>query len=401
MPVSSDHNKSIRLYGTYPIVFDSYTKFNTTDAVKLPTGTTAQRPATANQGDIRYNSTTLFAEVYNGSTWEAVGGGPFDATGGNKIIAPDAVATAPTSATFTSADGESVVVTSAGHSVIPGQVVQIVTSVTGYSGKWTVVSANTNDFTFVMTTVAAPNSGSCTYKKSGNFKVHIFTSSGTFTAGTKASNVEVLVVGGGGGGYGYNGNGICGGGGGGAVVYCSHYSISANQTISVTVGAGGTGGTYTTPASNGGASVFSTITAGGGYAGSTEGGASGVGYPNCPSNTVPFGIKCGAGAGGSPEMIKPSNIEQQSAGLGKYSTISGLPTAYGGGGGSQYNVPNERVLPGFGRDGGATFVTVGSTTPFRDAIANSGGGGYGLYGSGVQGTNGASGIVIVRYPYWV
>lgn len=383
MPVSSDHNKSIRLYGTYPILFDSYTKFNTTDAVKLPTGTTAQRPATANQGDIRYNSTTLFAEVYNGSTWEAVGGGPFDATGGNKIIAPDAVATTPTSATFTSADGESVVVTSAGHSVVPGQVVLIATAVAGYSGKWTVVSANTNDFTFVMTTVAAPNSGSCTYKKSGTFKCHIFTSSGTFTAGTKASGIEVLVVGGGGGGNTYAG------GGGGAVVYCPYYSISASQVVTITVGNGGA------VSGNGGASVFGTITAGGGLAPASTyaGGASGNGGGLSPSiagnsstSWSPFTGNGGSGCRGAGQNYFPASGPTSSnggvGGQGAGSNIQGIAQTFGGGGQGLASYTGV----GISIDGGGISGSPGRT--------NSGGGG----GAGAAG---GSGIVIVRYPYWV
>jgi len=40
-----------------------------TDAVALPVGTTAQRPATAYGGYIRWNSTSSALEVYNGTNW--------------------------------------------------------------------------------------------------------------------------------------------------------------------------------------------------------------------------------------------------------------------------------------------------------------------------------------------
>lgn len=56
--------------------------FNTTEAIKIPVGTTVQRPASPVAGQFRYNSTLDEAEVYNGTLWKAVGGGPFDATGG-------------------------------------------------------------------------------------------------------------------------------------------------------------------------------------------------------------------------------------------------------------------------------------------------------------------------------
>ena len=47
---------------------------NSTSALKLPVGTTAQRPTGAN-GKVRYNSTTSAYEGYNGSTWSSLGGG--------------------------------------------------------------------------------------------------------------------------------------------------------------------------------------------------------------------------------------------------------------------------------------------------------------------------------------
>lgn len=50
-----------------------------TGAAKLNVGTTAQRPASPVDGDIRYNSTTLKYEGYSNSAWGQLGGG---ATGG-------------------------------------------------------------------------------------------------------------------------------------------------------------------------------------------------------------------------------------------------------------------------------------------------------------------------------
>ena len=47
---------------------------NSTEALKLPAGTTAERP-TAAQGQIRYNTTDSQFEGYNGSSWDAIGGG--------------------------------------------------------------------------------------------------------------------------------------------------------------------------------------------------------------------------------------------------------------------------------------------------------------------------------------
>lgn len=52
--------------------------FTGTGAVKVPVGTTAQRP-TPSVGDFRFNSTLTAFEGYNGTQWAPVGGG---ATGG-------------------------------------------------------------------------------------------------------------------------------------------------------------------------------------------------------------------------------------------------------------------------------------------------------------------------------
>lgn len=56
---------------------------NYTGALRLPVGTTAQRPASPNAGDIRFNSTTTEAEIYNGSIFTAVAGGAGATGGGN------------------------------------------------------------------------------------------------------------------------------------------------------------------------------------------------------------------------------------------------------------------------------------------------------------------------------
>lgn len=44
-----------------------------TGALKVPVGTTAERP-TAAQGQLRFNTTTSSFEGYDGSAWGAIGG---------------------------------------------------------------------------------------------------------------------------------------------------------------------------------------------------------------------------------------------------------------------------------------------------------------------------------------
>lgn len=43
---------------------------DTTGAVQLPSGTTAQRPASPSNGQIRYNTTDNKVEYYDGVAWQ-------------------------------------------------------------------------------------------------------------------------------------------------------------------------------------------------------------------------------------------------------------------------------------------------------------------------------------------
>jgi|SRR6056300_240250 hypothetical protein len=47
--------------------------FDITGSVKLPTGTTAQRTATLNGGELRFNSSNNLFEGYNGTDWLSLG----------------------------------------------------------------------------------------------------------------------------------------------------------------------------------------------------------------------------------------------------------------------------------------------------------------------------------------
>ena len=271
--------------------------FNATSAVKIPVGTTGQRPGTPVAGQLRYNSTLDQAEVYSGTEWKAVGGSPFDASGG----------------TETTVDG---------------------------------------------------------------FKIHTFTTSGTFTpALTREGKIEYLVVGAGGSGA-YNS--IQGGGGGGAGDVKTGFLTIAKNTSPMTVTVG------TNVSGNGNPSSFSTITSNGGTAGSgRSGGTSGSGIAG-------GGPSDGGGAGGgsmsgeqTPRGLNLGGIGGK--GIGSY--ISGSYKEYGGGG------------AGAGKNGlFETFPTPSYGGGSRDIlpVANSGGGGSGGCG-GYGATSGANGVVIIRY----
>ena len=217
-----------------------------------------------------------------------------------------------------------------------------------------------------------------TITTSGNFKIHTFTSSGTFTvnyagASGGSTTVDYLVVAGGGG---------SGGGGGGAGGYRESYPNPATggfpvsaQAYPITVGAGGSAGAPNAGANaagDGSNSIFSTITSTGGGKGGKEitdgsdggsgGGASGPGTSGGSGNTPPVSPSQGnnggtgtsptpqatSGGGGGASQAGGNGSNPTGAGgaggNGTASTITGssITRAGGGGGGSRYsNSPSQ------------------------------------------------------------
>ena len=60
-------SSGVRLTGNYEV--------ESVSAIKIPSGTDAQRPATPSQGDMRFNTTSLVLEIYDGGTWNVPTGG--------------------------------------------------------------------------------------------------------------------------------------------------------------------------------------------------------------------------------------------------------------------------------------------------------------------------------------
>ena len=73
---------NLSVTGTATITGD--TTINSTGAIKVPVGTTGQRP-TAATGKIRYNSTLGSYEGYDGASWSSLGGGATGA-GGDQVF---------------------------------------------------------------------------------------------------------------------------------------------------------------------------------------------------------------------------------------------------------------------------------------------------------------------------
>jgi len=284
-----------------------------------------------------------------------------------------------------------------------------------------------------------------TITTSGDYKIHTFTSSGTFTVdnagGAAGSNtVDYLVIAGGAG---------SGGGGGGAGGFRQSYPnpstaglpVSA-QGYPITVGAGGSSGSPNAGANaagDGSNSIFSTITSAGGGKGGKEvtagtAGGSGGGGNNCGSggagNTPPVspsqGNSGGTGTGPGPASTSGGGGGHNASGgngsspggggaggNGTATTINGSPTTFAGGGGGGARATNQpgdspfQPVQGAGGSGGGGAGGYGTTYPSpsgpqigSNGTANTGGGAGGSsLGFSAPGASGGSGLVIIRYKY--
>jgi hypothetical protein len=286
-----------------------------------------------------------------------------------------------------------------------------------YDGtQWTVLQTTPS------TPIATGGNGTVT---SSGYTYHTFTSSGDFVV-TDDGLVDVLIVSGGGGG---GGGGRTGGGGGGGAPIVHTGVYVAVGTVSVVVGAGGTGGGLVYPSASwptgavGNSSSFGFIKVpGGGGGGGNEmrgvvgacGGGSGAGDSGVGSidnwlpgysgfrggaggDQDPSGPGCGGGGAGYGQNGADGGAAGSLTGVGgngvtrtPWTTATGQGVAdyFCGGGGGGGNGIVAGGLGGGGRGGNAA-------NPAAAGTANSGGGGGGT----INGTpaNGGSGLVIVRY----
>jgi hypothetical protein len=292
----------------------------------------------------------------------------------------------------------------------------------------------------------------------GDYKIHTFTSPGTFTvtqAGNAPTNpvggpatVDYLVVAGGGGG-------AFGGGGGGAGGFRESVPSPAAWTGSplanpgagltvtaqgypVTVGSGGAGGVQPgpqPPGANGSDSVFSTITSTGGGGGGAlinnnkDGNPGGSGGGAKKTNIAG---PVSAGSGNTPPVSPPqgnpggpvpqvANQGGKSSGGGAGAPGGSGNSAGGAGVGTAFNPSPSVGTPGpdgalryFGGGGGSAITTNPSSYVGPAAVggggaaksnggnpgtANTGGGGGGTAGNPGTAGSGGSGIVMIRYKY--
>jgi hypothetical protein len=171
-----------------------------------------------------------------------------------------------------------------------------------------------------------------------NGVVHVFSSAGSHTFTPSFSGtVEVLVIGAGGSGGGHLGAG----GGAGGMVFSRAYPVSAGSGIGISVaGTAGAPPAYAQSSTNGGNTVFGSITANGG-----GGGGSWDGYAGRPGGSGGGGCP-GSNGAGSNGHTGPNDSRNKNTG-GRGTQGQGFP----GGSGIRFNRQGEDTHKGGGGGG--------------------------------------------------
>ena len=328
---------------------------NIDDNLELPQGTTAQRPASPEEGQIRYNTDLETVEFYNGENWRPLSDTHPEATGGT-VVDTDIGGVPYRIHYFTETGTDTLTVTN------PGEVEYLIVAGGGAGG---LVRGGGGGAGGILTgsTLVSPqnytitvgngadggkrNTGTSSQDNAGDSSAFGLTALGGGVGGRKDEGSEPPSDGGSGGG-----EGGAGGAGQGVGIGLQPGSSSG--------GFGNNGGT--------GVSVGSTYSGGGGG---------------------------GAGSNGRDGV----NRRGGDGGTGIASLITGNTNFYAGGGGGHSdtgNPPGKGGLGGGGTSGIGNDAVLGNA---QDGTPNTGGGGGGGgYNSGNKGGNGGSGIVIVRYP---
>ena len=344
-----------------------------TGNLQLPSGTTAQRPASPSAGMTRYNTDLSYVEVYNGSSWNSL----VPAVVGENF------------ATITSASGSHVQGIKDGYRIH-----------NFLSGSHTFTPTRTG---YVEVLVVAGGGGGSNYNSAGGGGAGGLLYNAAFSV-TKDTAYTVTV--------GAGGNGAIGAGDASTPATSGSNSVFGSLTA-IGGGNGGQGNAY------GGTRGSSDVSAGtGGSGGGVRwssglgtGGAAGTtgqGFRGGHSGTYadPYPGGGGGGAGG-PGGDGADNIRGGGVGgPGLQFNISGTPTWYAGGGGGSTQGGGSATNGGVGGGGAGGGGTLAAAQPDGlPGIPNTGGGGGGGGGIGVSGSNspasyggvGGSGIVILRY----
>jgi hypothetical protein len=253
--------------------------------------------------------------------------------------------------------------------------------------------------------------------------VQTFNSSGTWTKPSGRTMACIQVWGGGGGGSRYSTSNKGGGAGGGGYNEVTVPISYLASSVSITVGAGGTGATTAASGASGGTSSVplttawtgvSTISAyggGGGYILSGNGYGGGGGGPSGAGGST-LGGSAGLASGGAPVISTYSSYSccttsPINMGSGNTAVIGPNGGIWHGGGGTS-GITAYNMLPGnsiYGGGGGSGNGGTGGTSTWGGSGGNSGatptagtqpaGGGGSSTSANVNGANGGAGRVII------
>lgn len=379
-----------------------------TGAFDMPAGTTAQRPGSPTEGNIRYNTDLDTTEIYAEGAWgkvspltpvlTSVTGAIITTLAQNLTLAGQNFLTSNLVVTFTPAGGSASTVTVTPSSDTAATVA-VPSAIYGQSAGTVIGITVTNSDSRVSSTVnktvrALPSGG--TVIIDGTERTHIFKASTTnFVVPTDItlSNVEYLVVaGGGGGGGGFRGGGA---GAGGLLTSVTGDTPSSNSgsvqskltltagTYTMNVGAGGTGQQYAIGTAGGNSTIVNPsstalVTATGGGAGGTyggngsSGGSGGGSGGHTAANPSP-----GAGTSGQGNAGGDGNTGgAQCGGGGGGAGAAGVNGGSGGTAGDGGNGVISTIISSSEATSNSVGEVVGSDVYFA------GGGGAGAYGTG-------------------
>jgi len=174
---------------------------NTTGGLTLPTGTTAQRPASPQNGYIRVNTSTNYVELYYNGSWRNIlsttNVGPNWNTGGGSTnigsVIEDVALASPLTVSATDPDGDTVTYSVAGGSILPtGLTLDSFTgAITGTANLNDDANYNVNGFTHNFTINATDSFGNTNPKL---FNIIRFWRDGTTAARANTSAKTIKTI---------------------------------------------------------------------------------------------------------------------------------------------------------------------------------------------------------------
>ena len=319
-------------------------QFTGTGRVKVPTGTTAQRPASPSAGSLRFNTTLGFLENYTGTEW--------------RLVSPD-----PTPAQVSDQ-----VNTSTGYFQVPrGSIAQRPASPVEGLVRY--------------------NSESDIYEGYINGSWHKF-----LTVDQGSYTITYLAVGGGAGGGPVDVRAGSGGGGAGRVTASTTSVTPGASVLTITIGGGGATNTAGTAST-----ITGIVSATGGSVGNLNGGTSGNGFSGGTGTTTPESAIGIGGGGGGAGAVGANGVAYSgdvgnggNGGAGVETLITGTSQYFGGGGGGA----GYAAAGGTGGTGGGG--NGGGTGPSTAGSPNTGGGGGSRVA--VAGSSGGSGVIFLSMP---